>query len=102
MTPTKEQILEIVLSTLHELGEDLDNSELQNADESTRLFGAKSPLDSMNLVNFIAEVEDRLSDDFEIEITLANQSAMSRTHSPFRRVSACVDYIIELIADSSK
>ena len=55
----------------------------------------------MNLVNFIADTEERLSDDFGIEITLANQSAMSRTHSPFRRVSSCVDYIMELIAASA-
>ncbi|NCG08011.1 MAG: hypothetical protein GWO81_00305 [Verrucomicrobia bacterium] len=81
------------------MGEDLDRPELASADESTRLFGARSPLDSMNLVNFIADVEERLSDDFRIDITLANQSAMSRTHSPFRRASSCIDYIMECITE---
>ena len=100
MTANRDAILKIVLETLHELGEDLDKPELQSAEEATRLFGARSALDSMNLVNFIADTEERLSDDFGIEITLANQSAMSRTHSPFRRVSSCVDYIMELIDQS--
>ena len=99
MQPTRNDIANTVLETLRELGEDIKNSDLITADETTRLFGARSPLDSMNLVNFIADVEERLSDDFEIDITLANQSAMSRTHSPFRRVSSCTDYIMELIKE---
>ena len=66
------------------------------------VFGARSSMDSMGLVNFIADLEERLSDDYQIDITLANQSAMSRTHSPFRRVSACIDYIMELIAEVEK
>tara|TARA_B110000196_G_scaffold320279_1_gene341593 strand:- start:2158 stop:2466 length:309 start_codon:yes stop_codon:yes gene_type:complete len=99
MQPTRNDIANTVLETLRELGEDIKNSDLITADETTRLFGARSPLDSMNLVNFIADVEERLSDDFEIDITLANQSAMSRTHSPFRRVSSCIDYIMELIKE---
>lgn len=99
MQPTRNDIATIVLETLRELGEDLEKEELTAADEATRLFGARSPLDSMNLVNFIADVEERISDDYEIDITLANQSAMSRTHSPFRRASSCIDYIMELIAE---
>lgn len=98
MPANRENVLALVLDVLRELGEDLDKSELTHADESTRLFGARSALDSMNLVNLIADVEERLSDDFGIEITLANQSAMSRTASPFRKVSTCVDYILELAA----
>ena len=101
MEITRDSALQIVLSVLQELGEDLGIDKLQEADESTRLFGARSHLDSMNLVNLIAEIEEQLSDEFEIEITLANQSAMSRTASPFRRVSTCVDYIMELVGKNN-
>ena len=91
------EILELVKKILKELGEDLLKNELLEVKETTRLFGAKSSLDSMGLVNLIADIEERLSDEYNIDIILANQSAMSRTHSPFRRVGSCVDYIIELI-----
>lgn len=97
MPPNRDKILHVVLATLRDLGEDLEQPELQAADESTRLFGARSALDSINLVNLIADLEERVHDDFGIEITLANQIAMSRTHSPFRKVGTCVDYIMELI-----
>jgi len=97
MHPDRTQITAIVLKTLHDLGEDLDIKELKEAGEQTRLFGAKSALDSMNLVSFIADVEERIADELKVEIILANQKAVSRTHSPFRKVSSCIDYIMELI-----
>ena len=101
MTSDRNDIAKIVLETLHELGEDLNIDALKIADEQTRLFGVKSSLDSIALVNFIADVEERISDELEIEIVLANQNAMSRTHSPFRKVSSCIDYIVELITNGT-
>lgn len=99
MHSNRAQVAKIVIDVLYELGEDLDKEELKVADENTRLFGARSAMDSMNLVSFIADVEERVSDELNIEIVLANQSAMSRMHSPFRKVSSCIDYITELISD---
>ncbi len=98
----RTEIAALVLKTLHELGEDLEKPELAAGDESTRLFGARSSLDSMGLVNLIADIEEHLSEEHQVDITLANQSAMSRTHSPFRRVSSCIDYILELVAEADK
>lgn len=100
MDSDRNQIANIVLQTLRELGEDVGIDELKAVDETTRLLGARSALDSINLVNFIADVEERISDELGIEIVLANQNALSRTHSPFRRVSVCIDYIMELIAEN--
>ncbi|CAI8270930.1 MAG: Uncharacterised protein [Opitutia bacterium UBA7350] len=98
----RKQIADLVINSIHELGEDLEKPDLIAGDESTRLFGARSSLDSMGLVNLIADIEERLSEAFKIDITLANQSAMSRTHSPFRRAASCIDYIMELLAEIDK
>lgn len=99
MQISRTQILSLVLAQLRELGEDLDKPELLQADETTRLFGARSALDSINLVNLIADLEERVHDDLGAEILLADQIAMSRTHSPFRKVGTCVDYMMERIND---
>lgn len=101
MSIERNSLLELVQSVLKELGEDLGKEEFLQTDESTPLFGARSSLDSMNLVNVITDIEERLSDDYAIHITLANASALSRTRSPFRRVGACVDYIMELIEENN-
>ena len=93
---TREDIRSLVLTTLKELGEDLSLPELESADEETRLFGSQSPLDSMGLVNLIADIEDRLSEEYNLDLILANQSAMSLKNSPFRTVGTCIDYILKL------
>jgi acyl carrier protein len=93
----RQTLLELLQTILRELGEDLGKETLLQTDERTPLFGSRSDLDSMNLVNIITEIEERLSDDYDINITLASSSAMSRTRSPFLRVGSCVDYILELI-----
>ena len=102
MSIDREKIADLVIKTIHELGEDLEKEELIKGDESTRLFGARSSLDSMGLVNLIADIEERLSEEFQIDLTLANQSAMSRSHSPFRRAASCIDYIMGLITEAEK
>jgi hypothetical protein len=65
--------------------------------ENPRIFGAGAPLDSLGLVNFLADLEYRLAEEFDREIVLASEQAMSRTRSPFRDVDALSEYILELL-----
>ena len=101
MSIRRDTIKALLLETLEEIGEDFQIEGLDAVDESTRLFGARSPLDSMGLVNVIAEIEDKLSELHGVEITLADEKAMSSTHSPFRSVGSCIDYIERLVAEES-
>lgn len=95
----REKVAQSVLSAVKTLGEDLDLPELQNADEDTRLFGAKSGVDSVALVTLIAEVEDRLAEDFDRPVILADERAMSLKSSPFRRVGTLIDYAETLLKE---
>lgn len=74
---------------------------LKSVDEDTRLYGAKSGLDSITLVTLIAEVEDRLEADFGQAPTLADERAMSRQRSPFRRVGSLIDHAAELLQEEA-
>jgi hypothetical protein len=66
-------------------------------DERGRIFGGGAPLDSLGLVNFLADLEYRLAEQFGREIVLASERAMSRQSSPFRDVSALTEYAMELL-----
>ena len=68
-------------------------------DPKTELFGGKSNLDSLGLVTFIVNVEQRINNNFKKVIALADERAMSQKRSPFRNVQSLVDYIDELIKD---
>ncbi len=62
------------------------------------IFGPGGILDSLDLVNFLADLEYRIAEEFDRQVVLASEIAMSRSRSPFRDVAALTDYIVELLA----
>lgn len=62
------------------------------------LFGPGGSLDSLALVNFVADLEFRIAQEFGCDVTLASEMAMSRTRSPFRDVASLSEYIAELLS----
>ena len=66
-------------------------------DDKTRLIGSSSIFDSLELVQFIVEVEQFLDEDYGIEIQLASEKAMSRRNSPFISIQSMYDFILEEI-----
>jgi hypothetical protein len=63
------------------------------------IFGQGGPLDSLGLVNFLADLEYRLEEEFGEEVVLASERAMSRSRSPFRDAAALTDYVVELLGE---
>jgi acyl carrier protein len=94
---SKNVITELVLSTIENYClENQINIDLSKKEE-TRLFGGGAPLDSLSLVSLIVEIEEKIEDNFDISIILADEKAMSRRTSPFSKISFLVEYIDELI-----
>lgn len=90
-----EQVLNLVLETVKEIGEDQNNEALVNATEDTRLFGEH--LDSMGIVFLVTDLESKISDEMAIDLTLADERAMSQKTSPFRSVKTLAKYAQNLI-----
>ncbi len=93
---THEQSLKIVLHRLAALGQELGKPELIQADEQTRLFGETAALDSIGLVTLIADLEEDIRVATGKNVTLADEKAMSRLTSPFRRVDLLAEYVVEI------
>ena len=64
-------------------------------DENIRLIGTTSGFDSIERVQFIVEVERRLDEEYEIEIELTSEKAMSRRNSPFISINTLTEYIVD-------
>lgn len=88
----------MVLETVKEIGEDQENQELINATIDTKLFGEN--LDSMGIVFLVTDLEMKLSNELGINITLADERAMSQKTSPFRSVKTLVAYAETLINET--
>ncbi|MHB8901027.1 MAG: acyl carrier protein [Thermoguttaceae bacterium] len=92
--PDRAQVEAAVLAAIEELNQDLPKGAVLQPAPDTVLFGRGSRLDSLGLVNLIVAVESSLADRLEVDITLADEKAMSQASSPFRTVGTLVDYIV--------
>ena len=90
----RDEIVRLVMGCLAEHVEELEAELAEELSEETRLFGKKGVFDSLGLVSFIADVEMLLFDEFELEVQLASEDAMSRSKTPFRNVATFVDHIL--------
>ena len=95
----KGDVTEVVFSAIDELNLTLSADKGLEKSIGTPLFGHRSHLDSLGLVSLIVGVEQGIADEFDAEITLADDRAMSRSASPFRTVDTLVDYIVERLEE---
>jgi hypothetical protein len=67
---------------------------------SSVIFGPGSAMDSLGLVNFLADLEFGVEEAFGRRIVIASERAMSRSSSPFRNVEALSDFVLELLSEA--
>jgi acyl carrier protein len=89
----KIRLLKLLIDFIDENEIDIDKDIV--LDENTRLIGTSSVFDSMELVQFIVEVESLLDDEFDIEIELTSEKAMSRRNSPFISINTLIKFILD-------
>lgn len=94
MTMTVEEILSLLREVF---SSSLPERKLPGDEDP--LFGQAAKLDSMELVGFVADVEDTLNERFSHAIILADERALSRSRSPFRSLRALAEYIEERLRD---
>ena len=87
----QESLIELLVHFIEE--NEIDLNEEFVVDKNTRLIGTTSIFDSMELVQFIVEVENLLNEDFNLEIELTSEKAMSRQNSPFISLTTLSKYI---------
>lgn len=93
----QDRILEIIRAALDELNLNAKHDDKIPTDNILELglYGDSGVFDSMHLVSFLTLVEDQIEEEFEVEIVLASERAMSRRVSPFSSVRRLVLFIEE-------
>ena len=91
------QVIEsIIFSAIAALNAERDPTDQIPASPRTALFGVDAVLDSLSFVSLVTDVETTLNVDHGLDISLADDRAMSRAHSPYETVATLRDYIVEL------
>lgn len=94
-----DTIEQIVLSAVEELNLQQPDDRQLELTPDTQLFGRGSKLDSLGLVNLIVMVEEKIMDQIDAVITIADERAMSQKHSPFRTIRSLAEYVVELVKE---
>lgn len=63
------------------------------------LIGEGAVLDSMAFVSLVADIEDKIADAFDKNVSIVSEKAFSKKYSPFKTVARLCEYIEELIAE---
>ena len=95
----RKKIISIVFQAIDTINKQNEQDELIEKSETIELYGSKSKLDSLGLVNLIVTVEQNIEDEFDVNITIADERAMSQIHSPFRTIGSLADHIEMLLKE---
>lgn len=93
--PEAAEIESLIYEAIDELNAQREPGRQVAKSAETVLFGRGSALDSLDLVNLIVGVEEKLADRYGAALTLADEQAMSRQRSPFRTVATLAEYVCE-------
>jgi len=94
----REALLEYIRKGIEEINVTRDQKIPLEDLDLIHIYGDGGVFDSMQLVNFLMVVEERISDEMDVAITIVSEKAISRKVSPFSSVSALLDYLVEEIA----
>ena len=88
--------LQIIYDAIDEINFSLEGEKLEK-NEDTSIFGRDSILDSMDLVQLISLIEEKIEDESGNYISIADENAMSLEVSPFKTVKTLNEYINTLL-----
>ncbi|NYH80247.1 hypothetical protein FHR84_003596 [Actinopolyspora biskrensis] len=88
-----DRILSLINNIFEEVNERREEKISTEDLPSLALYGEHGVFDSMQLVNFLTQVEEAVEDEYDQEISLTSEKAVSQRVSPFSRVSRLVDFI---------
>lgn len=99
MAQMKQRIVEALYAAIDDLNRQRSGEPTLTKSIESALYGGASELDSLGLVNFLVAAEQRVEEEFDKAVVLADDRALSQDPSPFRSVGALADYIEVLLRE---
>ena len=96
-----DHAVQMVIETLKESIEHTSDpdkvKQIMQANQETRIFGGGGLVDSLGIVILVAELEEKLDEEHNVQVSLASEAAMSGTRSPFRTVKSLATHIVSVV-----
>ena len=97
----RERIMQAIFGAMEDVNSQLPPEQQLEKSKDTVLFGKSGKLDSLALVTLIVAIEEKIEQELETKITLADERAVSQKRSPFKTVETLTDYIVSLLKEKS-
>lgn len=95
-----QQLIDIAIQCLHDEGLPVETP-VQDL-EAVKLLGSHAVCDSLGLVSYLVALEERVNDTFGAGISLMSDRAMSQERSPFRNLTALIDFIEQILSEQKQ
>lgn len=95
----KDKIIAIIYEAFNEINQKLPEEKILLRTEDTIILGKRGKLDSLGLVSLLILVEEKIEEQFNTTVTLADEKAMAAQSSPFRSVQTLAHYILKKIGE---
>ncbi len=84
----------IIIESLKEIGQE---NKIDTYDHDTPLYNGVDGLDSLGLVTLLINIEQKIEDLYDINITIADEKAMSQKNSPFKSIGSLSKYLENIL-----
>ena len=95
----KDKVMTIILASVESLNASLEDK-LNTAEGLNCALYQNNTIDSISLVTLISLVEEAIEDEFDVQIIIADEKAMSQKNSPFLTVGTLAAYVTEQLMET--
>jgi D-alanine--poly(phosphoribitol) ligase subunit 2 len=96
-----EIVTSLVIKAFQEVCDTMDIQGIDTPNAGTVLYGAGGCLKSLALVNLISVIEEKVYDQYNQDIVLANEKALSQARSPFNTIESLSQYVVTMLQEKS-
>ncbi|MBA2705768.1 MAG: hypothetical protein H0U60_18165 [Blastocatellia bacterium] len=95
----REKIMKAIYGAVDEINRKLPKAVQLEKSPETILYGKSSAFEtSLDFVEFIMEVEEKIKEDFNLEIAIrVDDDLISKENSPFTTLGSLTDYLESLL-----
>ena len=90
----RDRLHDIIESIVKDFGY---SYKIQNEDSSIPIYSESSDLDSLGLVNVLVDIEEKVRLEFDKDISIMDNRAMSQVNNPFKDVDSVVEFVAKQI-----
>lgn len=98
---SQEKITQILFNAVDDLNQLLPRDRRLGKSIETILSGPIGGLDSLGLINFIVATEQKIQEELDIVLSLADGKAMALPYNPFETIGTLAGYISGILKDKN-